>query len=335
MVNLKTLSLMFLSFIIFTSFLFPKKNNKNLSIPFLSEKNSSTFSLILEKGLRTKKQEEINILFGGDLMFDRYIRIVSQKKGNDFIFGNLKNFMIDNDLVVLNLEGPITSYKSISINSEFGSKENYIFTFDKSLVKTLKEHNVFLLNIGNNHIFNFGSKGFLETKKILDEEGISFFGNVGNGNNSEFKILEIKGKKIAFVNYNQFVNDGIERALDDISKVSNRADFIILYSHWGEEYASKANEEIQELAHFFIDNGVDLIIGSHPHVIQQKEIYKDKMIYYSLGNFVFDQYFREDTKRGLLLKVNIHLNDMSLDIREHSISLKENGQTFLLNNFLD
>ena len=89
---------------------------------------------------------------------------------------------------------------------------------------------------------------------------------------------------------------------------------------------------IQGLAHVFIENGADIVIGSHPHVVQQSENYKDRMIYYSLGNFIFDQYFSEETKNGLVLEVEIDPNDLILNINEHIVYMNTDGRTVLGDN---
>lgn len=74
--------------------------------------------------------------------------------------------------------------------------------------------------------------------------------------------------------------------------------------HWGEEYSTKPNELQKKLAHSFIDAGADMVIGAHPHVVQTNEIYKGKHIYYSLGNYIFDQWFRPEVKKGLGVEVS-------------------------------
>ena len=79
--------------------------------------------------------------------------------------------------------------------------------------------------------------------------------------------------------------------VEEIEKVKNKSDFVVVYTHWGLEYHLRESESQKNLAHMFVDAGADVIIGSHPHVVQPIEIYKEKVIFYSLGNLVFDQYF--------------------------------------------
>lgn len=272
------------------------------------------------------ESKEIKILFVGDLMFDRYIREVSQKKGNDFIFEKLKSFLAEKDLVVANLEGPITDKKSISIGTIPGEKNHLVFTFDPSLASTLNLENIKLVNIGNNHILNFGESGLVQTKNNLGSAGVDFFGYAGQNDNN-ILVKNINGLKIGFVNYNQFAAGSLEKTTEDIGKMKTQADIIIVYAHWGTEYQAGVGEKIKTIAHQFVDGGADMVIGSHPHVVEPTEIYRTKKIYYSLGNFIFDQYFSDQTKRGLAAEIRINTKDRSISFNDINLFLETNGQT--------
>ena len=104
--------------------------------------------------------------------------------------------------------------------------------------------------------------------------------------------------------------------------------------HWGTEYKLAASESQKTIAHQFIDAGADIIIGTHPHVIQgpegTPEIYKGKNIYYSLGNFIFDQYFDENVRNSLGVTIKIDKNTKQLEFSEKRFYLDKNGQTILL-----
>ena len=117
------------------------------------------------------------ILFGGDLMFDRSIRIAMMKNGDDHVFSCIDDMLKDVDLVVANLEGPITSYPSKSMGSTVGGEGNYTFTFPTSTAVLLARHTIRLVNLGNNHIMNFGREGLAETKQWLDSAGVGYFGD--------------------------------------------------------------------------------------------------------------------------------------------------------------
>ncbi len=280
------------------------------------------------KAETSNKLETIDILFLGDMMFDRYIRQVSQQRGYNFPFGKLTELLQRNDLVVGNLEGPITDNISLSVNSKVGEKNNYIFTFDPQVSKVLAEQNIKLVNLGNNHILNFADSGVETTKKYLMQEGIDFFGDP-NSESSRLAIKDIKNRKIAFVSYNQFEIGAAGKTFADLNAANSEADIIIVYTHWGREYMSEPDEKERILARQFIDSGADLIIGSHPHVVQSKEEYKDKMIYYSLGNFIFDQYFEPETKEGLMVQVQLDAENI-MNFTEHEIQMRNNGQSLSL-----
>ncbi len=274
--------------------------------------------------------EEIRILFLGDLMFDRTIRQAAQKNSNNFIFAKITELLMANDLVVANLEGSITDDPSISLGTEPGSSKNYFFTFDPSLANTLFDNNIRLVNLGNNHILNFAQTGLDATKKYLNGAGVSYFGTPG-GEGSVVK--NIKGVKIAFVNYNQFSGSAAAEqsaTLEEIKKVKTQAKALVVYAHWGTEYDSAPNEAVKNLAREFISAGADLVIGSHPHVIQSSEEYQGKKIYYSLGNFVFDQYFSEAVRQGLGVVVKVNSQNKQIDFEEKKLYLQTNGQTVLL-----
>jgi poly-gamma-glutamate capsule biosynthesis protein CapA/YwtB (metallophosphatase superfamily) len=274
---------------------------------------------------KKSQQLPVQILFGGDLMFDRSIRTALRKRGNDFPLAPLREILTGADRVVANLEGPITDNVSLSETSAIGAHDNYFFTFDPSVASLLKEFHIGPVNIGNNHILNFKEAGVTQTKRYLSEAGVDSFGSPLSGD-QRFILQEIKGVKIAFVNYNQFVWQGKEKTFADIASAKQLADVVILYTHWGTEYV-QATESVKTLAHQFIDAGADLIIGSHPHVVQEKEIYQGKTIYYSLGNMVFDQYFSTETEHGLLVRATLDTQTKHFSFEEIPLILKSNGQT--------
>lgn len=287
-----------------------------------------------------KPSEETKILFVGDMFFDRYIRQVGQRKGEDFIFSCIKNFLKDFDLVVGNLEGPITDNPSISLGTEIGSLNNYVFTFPSSTAKLLADNNIRIVNLGGNHIDNFGPKGIASTKKYLGKAGVNYFGGI-IGDESTY-LANASGAKISFVSYNEFSGAAPERIAQKISeeKADNR--MVLVYAHWGDEY-SEIPEHVKDAAKLFAKSGADLIVGSHPHIILPSEYFsfaqdKEAVVYYSLGNFIFDQYWDEQVKTGLVLEVKIKNGNLpdgkaGIDIIEHRVSLLSDGRTCLQNSF--
>ena len=277
-----------------------------------------------------KERSEIKILFVGDMMFDRYIRQVVERHGGDYGYplSPVKNYLEQFDLVVGNLEGPITNHGSTSVDSRMGEKSNFVFTFDPKTAEALAENNVKLVSLGNNHILNQDESGAGETKKYLDAAGIAYFGDTGT-EDKEFTVKNVAGTKIAFVNYNYSIAGSEEKALEDIRIAKAQSDIVIFCPHWGTEFKTgDPGKRVRSLAHRFIEAGADAIVGTHPHVIEDEEEYQNKRIYYSLGNFLFDQYFQKETMEGLGTVLTIQPN-LVMEYDEVRFEMKRNGQTEL------
>ena len=279
------------------------------------------------------KKDDVRLFFVGDLMFDRNIRLAAQKNGNDFIFEEITDFLAGYNLVVANLEGPLTTNKSVSVGSVPGSANNFVFTFDPSWAKTLFNKNIQLVNLGNNHILNFGQKGLELTQEYLKEAGVEYFGAPASAGAPSVIIKEIDGVKFGFVGYNQFIGspaEGASATRAEINKLRSQVDIVIVSAHWDREYFPEPLPTTKTVAHSFIDAGADLVIGTHPHVIQISEEYKGKKIYYSLGNFVFDQWFNQEVRTGLGVIMKIDPRTKVMEFEEEKFYLQSNGQTIPL-----
>ncbi|MEA3322967.1 MAG: CapA family protein [Patescibacteria group bacterium] len=294
-----------------------------------TQKEAIIPEIVVDEDNNFKDQWPVKILFGGDMMFDRYIRRIAQQKGYEYSMADLKELFDASDCVIANLEGPVTENESVSMGSEIGSPDNFKFTFDPAIVNILKDYNMCLTNIGNNHIGNFGLEGIAVTKKFLEDGGMHYIGDTGLSDEKRYFVEEINGVKLGFVNYNEFTTGSLEHVLEDIKNIKQESDFVIAYTHWGTEYNTLSSERDQGIAHKLVDAGVDLIIGSHPHVVQESEVYKGKTIYYSLGNLVFDQYFSEETKRGSLVQATFDVSRDTITFEEHEVKLTPSGNTLL------
>ncbi len=240
------------------------------------------------------------VLIGGDMMFDRSIRVASDAKGGDFILECLDPILEKADLVVANLEGPITSNASVSVGSRVNTANNFTFTFPTSTAPLLARHGIRMVNLGNNHIENFRTSGVLSTMAALDAAGVAHFGDPIE---QRIAYTTVNHVPLAFVNFNQFAVQSTGALTVEQIRTAKAAGYhVVVYTHWGDEYVP-ANQYQKNLAHAFIDAGAEMVIGTHPHVIQEHEMYGGKHIYYSLGNLVFDQYWEDAVRRGLMLSV--------------------------------
>jgi poly-gamma-glutamate synthesis protein (capsule biosynthesis protein) len=182
-----------------------------------------------------------------------------------------------------------------------------------------------VLSLANNHAFDYTAKALQDSQKRLLDAGIA---PIGAGNEAQAfspVIKNVNGTRIAFFAYTdqgpeswqaenetlgiaRVSNENLDRIKADIKLAKELADVVIVSLHAGEEYSIEPNSNQTSFSRAFIDAGADLVVGSHPHVVQKSEQYKDKYIFYSLGNFVFDQNFSEKTMEGQLIEVLIEGN---------------------------
>ena len=270
---------------------------------------------------------QVSVLFGGDMMFDRTIRTTVDEKGGDFIFSCIDPTLQGADLVVANLEGPITPNSSQSVGSKVGAPDNFTFTFPLATAKLLYAHNIRIVNIGNNHILNFGTDGARSTMAALSAAGVGYFGDPLS---ASFAAGSFSGVPLAFINYNEFVNHGeASTTIAHIQEARARGEIPVVYTHWGVEYATTSSAFIRTLSHQFVDAGAGIVIGSHPHVVEEHEVYRDVPIYYSLGNFIFDQYWNNDVRNGLLLRVTFSTSGVGT-MEEIPVELGRDRRTCLV-----
>lgn len=201
-----------------------------------------------------------------------------EKHGKDYsyFFKNTKNIFTEDDFTTANLETTFTDSKK-PVDKQFNFKS------PASYANILLKGNIEAVNISNNHIYDYGKEGFDDTKNALTSFGIGFFGE------DNIYTKEIKGVKFGFLGYRgySYDNKSLIKLKDDIGMLKKQKCSVIINFHWGDENSYYPNEVQKYLAHYAIDNGADLIIGHHPHVIEGVEKYKDRFIFYSLGNFCF------------------------------------------------
>ncbi|HTW96900.1 MAG TPA: AmmeMemoRadiSam system protein B [Candidatus Methylomirabilis sp.] len=257
---------------------------------------------------------QFNLLFFGDLMLDRHVGEKIKASGSlDWIFSDLNAAGIfqGNDFVSANLEGAVTDN-----GAHYPPLEAYDFAFNPALVKELTKYNFNYFNIANNHLADQGKNGIIETEKDLSSLGFNYAGcpdrEVGDCTS---KIVEINGKKIGLTGASMVYGALNENLLiNKVKALASSTDFVIAQMHWGIEYQHEPAANQIALAHKLIDAGADIVIGHHPHVVGGLEIYQGKPIFYSLGNFVFDQYFSTDTQEELGVKFAVADNNFQINL---------------------
>ncbi len=231
------------------------------------------------------------IMLLGDIMLGRSVMIKSfEKKDTTYPFLKVGDKLRSEDITFANLESSI-------IKGCPHNEHGYTFCADPTMLEGLNFAGVDIVTIANNHSHNFSEKGFEETKKYLTDEGIKW---VGDGN---LEIIEKNGINFGFLGFDFITSGPSGKDLDLIKKSKEKVDVLIVAPHWGYEYTDKANKNQQTWAREIISAGGDIISGSHPHWVQNEEKINGKSVYYSLGNFVFDQMWSEETRKGVAIEL--------------------------------
>lgn len=239
----------------------------------------------------------VSLLFVGDIMLDRNVRLRSLKDGSrSYPFARLPNGWFDGfDYAVANLEGPVTDRRR-------PPEKSIDFLFDPEVVAALRETGIDAFSQANNHALDQGAEGYADSMRRLREAGFLAFGHQVQDGEVALATTTVKGVKFAFLGWNTTDNPldrpAAERAL---AQAGATTDFQIAFLHWGQEYRDQPTADQIDTAHWLIDHGIDVVIGGHPHWVQGLSSYQGKPIAWSLGNFIFDQDFSLKTRQGLAL----------------------------------
>ncbi len=285
----------------------------------------------------------VTLTFGGDIMLDRGVKNSVRKNFNNdysklFEKPDLVKLLQKSDIVFANLEGTASDR-----GTDLGNL--YSFRMDPAVIPTLKGAGINVLSVANNHVGDWGRLAYMDTLSRLKENEILYTG--GGNDKTEARtptIIEKYGMKIGFIGFSDKGPDYME-AKDDkvgillandpdfdeiIKNATKQVDYLIVSFHFGEEYQTKHNTRQEYLAHKAIDDGAKIVIGAHPHVPQDTEIYKNSYIAYSLGNFIFDQSWSKETMQGMLLEMKL-FKDGSMTAKKDTTQLNSAFQLDKIN----
>lgn len=328
--NKKLLLILFIILFIFFIFIL-NKFNKNLRTNINTENNSAETTLS-NKNTKQDTAEPITFTLTslGDTLchntqyWDAYNSKIDEYDFS-YVYEDIKNYTLSSDITIGSLE---TTFAG----KEKGYSNYPTFNTPDSLATALKDIGVDVVSLAGNHALDYGYTGLCRTIDVFDNIGLSHLGTYKTAEDQE-KILikDVKGVKIAFINYTYGTNgiplpsgkDFCVNLIDKdfIKKQINQAkeqnvDMIVACMHWGTEYRTTANSEQKDLANFLFENGVDVILGNHPHVLEPMEkktitlqdgTTKDVFVVYALGNFTADQR-DEITRDSAILNLTITKN---------------------------
>jgi len=312
-------------------------------------------SLAVEVPTIPKASPKYHLLFAGDIMLDRDVEASIYANGAGdwrYPFIQIASTTQAADIAFANLEGNL---------SDQGANQGSIYSFrmDPNTLEGLTYTGFDVLSLANNHSLDWGRRALVDTISKLNQAGIK---TIGAGQDEETAnapaIFELSdGTKIAYLAYTNLYPKSFEataesagishfspeliqeliqelKGADPLSTggLTSSADIVIVSLHWGHEYEAEPREWQKNLAYGLIDAGADLVIGHHPHVVQPTEHYKNGYIAYSLGNFVFDQFFSKATMEGLVVEAVVQ-NKQIIELKEIPITISPTFQPRLEHPF--
>lgn len=247
----------------------------------------------LETRLTINQTGPFSLTAVGDIMLGERMNRPIRKFGPEYPFYCVYPIFRRSNIVLGNLEGPFSK------NAE-QQKRNFTYKIDPKNARILRRAGFNIMTLANNHLLDCGSEGVLETLSALKRHNILYIGAGKNEEEAHSPAIMLAGKyKIGLLGY--YWNrrtaargnkpgsamDSEEYLANDIRLLRSLVDRVVVTVHWGVPYDRYPSEEDQKKAHFAIDCGADIIIGHHPHIVQPFEVYKNRPVFYSIGNFAF------------------------------------------------
>ena len=256
-------------------------------------------------------EKQIRLTFAGDVTLgsEEYLRkedysLVSfaEREGNEYFFENVRELFSMDDLTIVNLEGVLSDS-----NAGENKEKTYRFRGEPEYTEILTYGSVEMVNLANNHTFDYGERGYLETQVALAQSGIRFFGG------RETTIFEKYGIRIAFLglSYTEETRAEKEWIKEEIRRLKREENVnaVVFSYHGGREYSEARTQKQVDIAELAVDAGADLVIMHHPHVVQGMSVLDNRSVCYSLGNFCFGGNKNVRAMESLVVAATLHFSD--------------------------
>lgn len=238
--------------------------------------------------------EKVKLILGGDVMLGRSVLTKADRLDNyTYPLAKILPYLSGADMVFVNLESPF-------LDNCPRTNGGMLFCSDPKMVNAINTGNM-VVNLANNHILNFKKGGLDKTKTILEENNIGWTGF------GSLYQKRIKGTTFGFLGFDFVSQKANENDLNLIREADKQVDVLVVGVHWGEEYQDKSNKFQKTWAQALVDAGAEVVAGHHPHWVQEMQMLNNgrSLVFYSLGNLVFDQMWSEETKTGELAEIII------------------------------
>tara|TARA_B100000508_G_scaffold37715_2_gene29505 strand:- start:933 stop:2060 length:1128 start_codon:yes stop_codon:yes gene_type:complete len=263
---------------------------------------------VVQADLVSSEREYDRLVFVGDVLLARNVEFLLRSKGSDYPYRGLSfSSLTSNPAVIGNFEAAIPK-------EHVPTQENMLrFSVDERFLTPAIQAGFTHFSLANNHSLDYGESGYNNTLVEFSNSNLSGFGVAEEVNSNSVTYINQETSKVAIIGAEDLSGQTEATELIQLIKqVSVKSDFQVIYIHWGVEYDSQSSQVQQQLARQLVSAGADLIVGHHPHVVQEVDLINGVPVFYSLGNYIFDQYFSNDVKEGLVLEVDFSASLVTL-----------------------
>lgn len=251
--------------------------------------------------LAESKKVYDSLVIVGDVMMARNVEQLMKRNGPDYPFAGVElSDFASNPAIIGNFES------SMALEHTQTPVNQLKFSTNQEHIEALKEAGFTHLSLANNHSFDYGVSGYNNAVTLLEKLDIETFGQEYAVNNSSISYIETSNGTFALIGINASDGRLSSEQIEEVMQTAKaKSSFQIVYIHWGIEYATAHHVSQETLAEKLIALGADLIVGHHPHVVQDIAVIDGVPVFYSLGNYIFDQYFSADVQEGMVLSVSL------------------------------
>jgi hypothetical protein len=252
--------------------------------------------------LYTAQKESFgSLIFTGDVLLARNVEYLMNLHGSDYPFSGLSfSTIAKSPAVVGNFEA------SVPIEHIYTPALQMRFSVSPVFLEAIQENGFTHLSQANNHALDYGQSGFLNAREHLKTQQVETFGHPNTLDTDSIEFVKVGDKTVAVIAAYTLITLPTYSELRDVFAYANsRSDYQVVYVHWGDEYVLTHNKRQKEAAQRFVEAGADIIVGHHPHVVQDIQLVDGVPVFYSLGNYVFDQYDSVSTQEGLMLHLEL------------------------------
>lgn len=268
------------------------ESNREYTLEIYTDENKTSKKITTEKLTKLR--------FGGDVMMTSYFANYIASNGVGYMWEDVSDLIKSADYSIFNLETSVSDRGSDTKPAGYGFRSN------PNTLQGLQNIGIDMVNLANNHVLDYGSDAFLDTLDNVKKYKIEYIGAGKDYNEaSEIKYETINDIEFSFIGMTSILGyqswkatenkEGVfyltredyENIFNQVKEANENSDYVVIFTHWDREYYNTPTNETIDIAHKLIDNGADIIIGTHPHVLQGVEYYNKGIIYYSLGNFNF------------------------------------------------